>query len=337
MLFQVIRDLTRHGVSIVYISHRLEELLAIADRLTVLRDGRVVGESPAGDVDVPWIVQRMTGRDAGGRASESGSSLGPVVLAVEALRLPPRAGRTALHDVTFELRAGEIIGLYGLMGAGRTELLESLLGVHRDAAGDVRLNDRDLQPLDVSDRVEAGLALVPEDRQAAGLVPSLTVCENVTLSSLARLAPHGYISPPEEAAAAQPCSTSFASRRPALRAPVGALSGGNQQKVVIARGVMSQPRVLLLDEPTRGVDVAAKFEILESMRRLAAGGWGSSLRRRTWPRFRPSRRGCSSWRADASPPTWPRPTRRTMRSRRRRQPRRSHGGGGTDARRSAWS
>jgi erythritol transport system ATP-binding protein len=116
--------------------------------------------------------------------------------------------------------------------------------------------------------------LVPEDRQAAGLVPSMTVCENVTLSSLARLAPHGYISPPDEARAAQPILDELHVKAPGLHAQVGTLSGGNQQKVVIARGVMSRPRVLLMDEPTRGVDVAAKFEILESMRRLAAGGLG---------------------------------------------------------------
>ncbi len=171
------------------------------------------------------------------------------------------------------MRAGEIVGLYGLMGAGRTELFESLLGVHPDAAGEVRLNGRDLRALDVSDRVEAGLAMVPEDRQAAGLVPTLTVCENMTLSSLARLAPRGYLSPAVEARsrgayARRRC----ASRHPRCDAPVSALSGGNQQKVVLARAVMSRPRVLLIDEPTRGVDVAAKFEILESMRRLAAKG-----------------------------------------------------------------
>ncbi len=202
-LFQVIRDLTRHGVSVVYISHRLEELLAIADRLTVLRDGRVVGESPAGAVDVPWIVQRMTGRDAARARDRDDGSARPRRARRRVAPAPAAGGRAALHDVTFELRAGEIVGLYGLMGAGRTELLESLLGVHRDAAGDVRLSDRDVHSLDVGDRVEAGLALVPEDRQAAGLVPSLNVCENVTLSSLARLAPHGYISPAVEAGAAR--------------------------------------------------------------------------------------------------------------------------------------
>jgi erythritol transport system ATP-binding protein len=273
-LFQVIRDLTRHGVAVAYISHRLEELLAIADRVTVLRDGRVVGESSADAVDVPWIVQRMTGRDTTARAIDAGSPAGQVLLSVGALRLPARAGRAALHDVSFELRSGEVLGLYGLMGAGRTELLESVLGVHRDAAGGVRLDGQDLESLDVSDRVAEGLALVPEDRQAAGLVQSMTVRENVTLSSLARLAPHGYLSPADEASAAQPVLDALRVKAPALDAPVGALSGGNQQKLVLARGVMSRPRVLLLDEPTRGVDVGAKFEILESMRRLAATGLG---------------------------------------------------------------
>jgi len=274
VLFQVIRDLTRHGVSIVYVSHRLEELLAIADRVTVLRDGRTVGEAPAAEVDVPWIVRRMTGRDlAPGTASRPPSTAAPI-LAVEGLRLPEKPGRTPLHDVSFELRAGEILGLYGLMGAGRTELFESLLGVHPEASGRVRLEDRDLQALDVSDRVAAGLALVPEDRQAAGLVPPFSVCQNVTLSSLGRLARHGYVSPAAEAEAARPWLEELRVKTPALDAPIGALSGGNQQKTVIARGVMSRPRVLLLDEPTRGVDVGARLEILESMRRLAAEGLG---------------------------------------------------------------
>jgi len=274
VLFQVIRDLTRHGVSIVYVSHRLEELLAIADRVTVLRDGRTVGEAPAADVDVPWIVQRMTGRDLAPGAASRPPSTAATILAVDGLRLPEKAGRTALHDVSFELRAGEILGLYGLMGAGRTELFESVLGVHPEATGRVRLDGRELQQLDVSERVSAGLALVPEDRQAAGLVPPFSVCQNVTLSSLGRLSRHGYVSPAAEARAARPWLEELRVKTPALDAPIGALSGGNQQKTVIARGVMSRPRVLLLDEPTRGVDVGARSEILESMRRLAAEGLG---------------------------------------------------------------
>jgi erythritol transport system ATP-binding protein len=274
ILFEVIRDLTRHGVSIVYVSHRLEELLEIADHVTILRDGRVVGHALADTVDVPWIVQRMTGRDVAQAGSGQPVSTGSVILAVNGLTLPAKPGRTGLHDIGFELRSGEILCLYGLMGAGRTELFESLLGVFPEATGHVRLDGRELDGLDVSDRVAAGLALVPEDRQAAGLVPSMSVCQNVTLSSLNRLARFGFISPSKEAQAAQPWLEALRVKAPALDAPIDVLSGGNQQKAVIARGVMSRPRVLLLDEPTRGVDVAAKFEILESIRRLAAEGVG---------------------------------------------------------------
>jgi erythritol transport system ATP-binding protein len=274
ILFEVIRDLTRHGVSIVYVSHRLEELLEIADQLTILRDGKVVGHALADTVDVPWIVRRMTGRDVAQAGTGQPLPTGSVMLAVNGLTLPAKPGRTGLHDITFGLRSGEILCLYGLMGAGRTELFESLLGVFPEATGHVRLDDRELDGLDVSDRVAAGLALVPEDRQAAGLVPSMSVCQNVTLSSLSRLARFGYVSPSKEAREAQPWFEALRVKAPGLDAPIDVLSGGNQQKAVIARGVMSRPRVLLLDEPTRGVDVAAKFEILESMRRLAADGVG---------------------------------------------------------------
>jgi len=273
-LFRVIRDLVARGVSIVYISHRLEELLEIADHVSVLRDGRLVGEAPAAEVDVPWIVERMTGRDSKPRSPDAASSPGAPLLEAKSLRLPARPGRTALDDVSFALRSGEILGLYGLMGAGRTELLESLLGVHADLSGEVVLQERSLDGLGVSERVAAGLAMVPEDRKAAGLVPTLTVRDNITLSSLDRIARYGHLSPKQETSAAQAWVDALRVRAPSLTAPVDALSGGNQQKLILARAAMSQPRVLLLDEPTRGVDVAAKREILESMRRLAHEGVG---------------------------------------------------------------
>ena len=274
VLFQVIRDLTKHGVSIVYISHRLEELLAIADEVTVLRDGRVVGAAPAADVDVAWIVERMTGGSAGKGARGRPAQPGRIVLDVKALTLRARPGRTALDAVSFDVRSGELVGLYGLMGAGRTELLESIMGVHPASSGAVVLDGTDLRGHDVGERVEAGLAMVPEDRQAAGLVQTLSVRQNITLSSLDRLAKHGYLSPREESRAAQPLVDRLRVKTPSLEAPITALSGGNQQKVVLARGVMSRPKVLLVDEPTRGVDVGAKAEILDALRHLAANGMG---------------------------------------------------------------
>jgi erythritol transport system ATP-binding protein len=272
VLFQVIRDLTAHGVGIVYISHRLDELLEIADRVTVLRDGRVVGAEPAKAVDVSWIVERMTGRPSTTSARTSSRAAGEVRLSVAGLSLPAAPGRARLADVTFDARAGEIVGLYGLMGAGRTELLESLMGVHPEAAGTIRVDGRLIGALDVTDRMAAGLAMVPEDRQAAGLVNTMSVRDNMTLSSLDVLSRWGYLAAAAETRAAERLRTDLRIKTPALTAPVTALSGGNQQKVVIARGLMRRPGVLLLDDPTRGVDVAAKTEILDAMRRLAAEG-----------------------------------------------------------------
>jgi erythritol transport system ATP-binding protein len=272
VLFNLIRDLTGHGVGIVYISHRLEELLAVADEVTVLRDGAVVGHAARADASVGWIVQRMTGREVPAASADQQIAPGEPILAVKDLRLPAAPGRTGLRGVSLDLRGGEVLGLYGLMGAGRTEVMESILGVHADANGSVLLEGRELAGLDVRERIASGIALVPEDRQASGLVQTMNVQQNLTLAHVSALARHGYLSPADEIAAASEWGTSLRLKAPALDAPIGALSGGNQQKVVIARNLMTRPRVLMMDEPTRGVDVAAKSEIVDSMRRLANEG-----------------------------------------------------------------
>jgi erythritol transport system ATP-binding protein len=271
-LFRVIRDVRTHGVAVVYISHHLHELLAIADRVTVLRDGVAVGTAPASGIDVPWIVERMTGRAAVSQRPDRPIAERPIVLRAREISLPPRSGRTALDRVSIELRAGEVLGVYGLLGAGRTELFETLLGAHEDASGQVMLAGRSLDRSDVAARVAAGIAMVPEDRQTAGLIQSMSVRQNMTLASLAALAPAGLLRPDAETRACEPLVAALHVKAPGLTASVTALSGGNQQKVVIARGVMPRPRVLLLDDPTRGVDVGAKSEILATMRRLAAEG-----------------------------------------------------------------
>jgi erythritol transport system ATP-binding protein len=270
-LFRVIRDLAAHGVAVVYISHHLQELLAIADRVTVLRDGVVVGSSVA-DVDVAWIVERMTGRSPHAHRPAQPSAAGSVVLNARDLCLPPRSGRTALDHVSLQLRSGEVLGVYGLLGAGRTELFETLLGVHEDAHGHVTLADRTLDGCDVAARVAAGISMVPEDRQAAGLVSSMNVRQNMTLAHLPSLTRHGVLDAEAERRDCRALVQSFRVKLTSLEAPIDTLSGGNQQKVVMARGVMPQPRVLLLDDPTRGVDVAAKAEILSTMRNLAGEG-----------------------------------------------------------------
>ena len=269
VLFRVIRDLRARGVAIVYISHRLEELLGIADSVSVLRDGRMVAEAPAVEVDTRWIVERMTGRPAGAAELPSAVSAGAEVLRVDSLSLAAESGRPLLRGVSLGLRAGEVLGIYGLMGAGRTELLECLMGLHPEVAGSILLDSRRLDRTDTAGRISAGLAMVPEDRQASGLVQSLSVLANMTLASLTAAV---CLSPGREEAAATSAASDLQIRGPGLRHNIGALSGGNQQKVVLARCLLTRPKVLLLDEPTRGVDVGAKREIHAIVRRLAADG-----------------------------------------------------------------
>ena len=180
--------------------------------------------------------------------------------------------RTALRGVTFDVRPGEVLGLYGLMGAGKTELLESIVGVHQPTTGEVLFDGVKLAGLDVRERIARGIIMVPEDRQRSGLVPTMNVQQNMTLASVSRLARRGYVALSREMAVASEWGSRLRLKTPAMGAPISALSGGNQQKVVIARSVMTRPRVLLMDEPTRGVDVGAKAEILDTMRRLAADG-----------------------------------------------------------------
>ena len=214
----------------------------------------------------------MTGRHGGVTGTRATRTLGTTVLDVDRLTLPARVGRSAVSEVSFNVGAGEVLGLYGLMGAGRTELFESILGVHGDASGRIRVGDREVDGLDVADRIAAGVAMVPEDRQASGLVPTMTVGDNMTLSMLGRLAPRGYLDAPRATTSASEWVGRLRIKTAGLRAAIGTLSGGNQQKVVIARSAMTRPHVLLLDEPTRGVDVGAKAEIIEAMHGLAAGG-----------------------------------------------------------------
>ncbi len=277
VLFRIIRDLAARGVAIAYISHRLEELLQIADYVSVLRDGRMVAEAAAGEVDTRWIVEQMTGRPAGADESAGVAHRGPELLRAEGLSLTNESGRPVLGGVSLSLCAGEVVGIYGLMGAGRTELLECLMGLHRECAGSIFLDSKRLDRMHTSGRIASGLAMVPEDRQASGLVQSFSVLANLTLSSLGRFARGPWLSPAAERAAAAEVAADLRIKAPGLATGIGSLSGGNQQKVVIARCLLTRPRVLLLDEPTRGVDVGAKREIHSIVGRLAASGMGVIL------------------------------------------------------------
>jgi erythritol transport system ATP-binding protein len=272
-LFEVIADLKRAGVTIIYISHRLHELLHLGDRFTVLRSGRVVGEATRADATRAWIVERMSGRKEGANNTSSViAPARPTVLKVSGFTLPGSVGdeaaQAALHDVSFDLREGEILGVYGLLGAGRTELVEALAGLRPIASGAVAIRGQKVRTGSVRDALKAGMVLMPEDRQRDGLFPELSIRENVVMAS--KTGP--ILSRDEETKRVRRLAAELHIAAKDIELPVTTLSGGNQQKVLLARCLMCSPSVLLMDEPTRGVDVGAKAEIYGILRELAAKG-----------------------------------------------------------------
>ena len=276
ILFRVINELKARGVAIVYISHRLEELVRIGDYITVLRDGRITGSAKVAEVDVPWIVRQMVGASTRNFARTDDHRFGETVLEVDHVFLPRNGAPGYLvEDMGLHLKQGEIVGIYGLMGAGRTELLECIFGCHPGrATGSVRLQGQELMGRDVTACISAGLALIPEDRKRDGLVHTMSIAENLTLASLWRLATRGHLNPVVESEAIHKSIASLAikAKRPELE--IGSLSGGNQQKVVIGRALMTDPKVLLMDEPSRGIDIGAKADVFKVMRDLAKTGLG---------------------------------------------------------------
>ncbi len=269
-LFRVIRDLTSQGVAVVYISHRLEEIRQIGDRVTVLKDGRTVAtDLPAKDTPTSELIRRMTGRDIEYVFPErpEADASAPTVLEVNDLSVPK-----VFADVSFSVAAGEIVGLAGLVGSGRSEILEAVYGARKPATGSVSVDGNRLRRGSVGAAVKAGIGLAPEERKSQGLLLDQSVAHNITISSLTRFARAGFLSNAAERAAAHEWTTSLDVRPAGVNRPVRNLSGGNQQKVVLARWLLRDCRVLLLDEPTRGVDVGARSEIYALIRSLAARG-----------------------------------------------------------------
>jgi ribose transport system ATP-binding protein len=267
-LFRVIRELTADGVAVVYISHRLEEIREIGDRVTVLKDGRTVARNlPARDTPTADVIRLMTGRTIEYVFPERVPPSGDVVLEVDGLS---RAGEFA--DVSFTVRAGEVVGLAGLVGSGRSEILETVYGARRATSGTVRVRGRALRTGSVPAAVRAGMGLAPEERKSQGLLLGEPVFRNVTLPGLGRFARGGFLGPQADLPAAAQITTQLDVRPPDATRPTRTLSGGNQQKVVLARWLLQGCSVLLLDEPTRGVDVGARSEIYALIRRLAAEG-----------------------------------------------------------------
>ncbi len=269
-LFRVIRDLTAQGVAVVYISHRLEEIRQVGDRVTVLKDGRTVAtDLPARGTTTADLIRLMTGRDIEYVFPDrpATASDGDVVLHVEGLALPKK-----FADVSFDVRAGEIVGLAGLVGSGRSEILETVYGARKASAGSVTVDGKRLRAGSVGGAVRAGIGLAPEERKSQGLLLDQAVYRNITVSSMSRFARAGFLDRGAERAKARELTESLDVRPTGVDRPVRNLSGGNQQKVVLARWLLRDCRVLLLDEPTRGVDVGARSEIYALIRSLAARG-----------------------------------------------------------------
>ncbi|MFE4684025.1 sugar ABC transporter ATP-binding protein [Streptomyces sp. NPDC056721] len=273
VLFQVVRELTAGGVAVVYISHHLEEALDIADDVAVLRDGAMVACAVADDVDLRWVVRTMVGREQDALFPKHELRLGEVALETVELSVadPANPDRLAVDSVSLTVRAGETVGIYGLMGSGRSELLECLAGRLPAGSGETRLAGERVTGT-VRDRIKAGLVLVPEDRQRDGLVQLMTVGENLSLAALTRFIRRFIVSRGREREAVDAMIKDITVKTAGANAPIGSLSGGNQQKVVIGKALMTRPQVLLLDEPSRGVDVAAKADVFDVMAQQAERG-----------------------------------------------------------------
>ncbi|MDQ4033927.1 MAG: sugar ABC transporter ATP-binding protein [Actinomycetota bacterium] len=281
-LFHVTRQLRREGVGVVYISHRMDEITKIADRATVLRDGRVVSTFNPERMTTAEVVESMVGRPVQAMFPNAPAGIGEELLRVEGLRVRPKhrlPGRREPDGISFCVRAGEIIGLAGLLGSGRTELLETLFGAGAvgEWAGHVLLGGREFCPRGPRDALRGGVAFVPEDRRTFGLVLFHSIVANTVLASVKRMSRMGIVSSRTERSVTVQAAGRLRIRLTAVNAPVGNLSGGSQQKVVLARSLLTQPRLLLLDEPTRGVDIETKAEIYALLGELAGRGLGVLL------------------------------------------------------------
>ncbi len=275
VLYRIIADLKRQGVAIAYITHKLEELEHIADEVAVMRDGRIIGCGPRAELGHDEIIRMMVGRPRTETVSRTRATAGAEVLRVEGLSLrhPDRPGDFLLKDISLEVSRGEVLGLFGLMGAGRTELLESLFGLHPGSTtGAIFIDGKAVRIASPADAIARGLALAPEDRKAEGLVLEMSVAENASLASLAQVTRFGLVNETAERRLVERFIERFQVKTPSVRQIIRNLSGGNQQKVILAKWLATGPKVLLLDEPTRGIDINAKRGIYQVIDELAREG-----------------------------------------------------------------
>jgi ribose transport system ATP-binding protein len=268
-LFRIIALLKREGVGIVYISHRIRESFEIGDRITILRDGQLISTNEIKEVTEDKVVRLMVGRDLQGQFVKKEVSIKGEVLRLHSLN---KIG--VLHDIDLVVREGEIVGLAGLLGSGRTELAFAVFGADPYDSGTIEIHGRPIKIKSPRQAIEAGIAMVPEDRKGLGLLSNLSLRENLTLASLKRYCFGQWINKNREKSETEKYVSALAIKTPSIEKRVNDLSGGNQQKVVLAKWLAAQSRILILDEPTRGIDVGAKKEVYQVMSELAAQGCG---------------------------------------------------------------
>ncbi|MEB7375025.1 sugar ABC transporter ATP-binding protein [Enterobacter hormaechei] len=274
VLFNVIEQLKRRGVTIIYISHRLEELMEIGDHITIFRDGKFVSERNVSNASIPWVIEQMVG-DKKKHFDYQPAKQGDTVLDVKGLTALHQSGGYKLNDVSFSLRKGEVIGIYGLLGAGRTELFKGLVGLLSCQSGSIHLNGECLDKARFQLRLKKGLALVPEDRQGEGVVQIMSIQSNMTLSDFSLKGfRHSWkwINTHKEGSRVKEMVQKLAIKVSDPELPITSLSGGNQQKVVLGKALMTHPEVVLLDEPTRGIDVGAKTDVYHLIGQMAQQG-----------------------------------------------------------------
>ena len=260
-IFSVVKDLRSRGAAVIYISHRLDELPRIADRVTVLRDGQTIGTHSITDLDKPAIIRLMVGRDVSAVFPKRDVPIGEIALELR-----------NVNGVNLTVRSGEIVGLAGLVGAGRTELARTIFGLTPARSGEILVRGRPVRIESPEDAIRNGIAYVPEDRRRHGLVEAMTITENTTLASLRAISRSGFIDFAREREVAAQFTTKLGTKAPGVDVPANTLSGGNQQKVVLSRWLATSPLILILDEPTQGIDVGAKAEVHKLMTDLASQG-----------------------------------------------------------------
>ncbi|MEY4307279.1 MAG: ribose transporter ATP-binding protein [Verrucomicrobiota bacterium] len=266
-LFRAIGRLKARGVAVAYTTHKMDEVFRLADRISVLRDGRLVGTAPASELNPSRLIAMMVGRELADVFPVRATPSAEVLLEVTGLTREP-----AYRDVSFQVKRGEVVALAGLMGAGRTEVVSALYGLQPATSGTIRLKGRPLRVSTPQDAIAAGIGMVTEDRKGLGLIPALGVGQNITLAALRRFANGPMVDPATEAAAVTAGMKDFAIKASGPGQPITQLSGGNQQKALLARCLLTDPELIILDEPTRGIDIGAKAEIYALIQQLARSG-----------------------------------------------------------------